>query len=465
MDITMLLAIPFIFAAIACGVSFAKKPKVGGAVATLGVFITLVMMFYLPLTPAYGLATTQISQLVAMTVLIIGVLASLCSVSYMTDAKARFYPLLLVFIGGTLGLVLSQNIMMLYLFLEVATLSSTVLIAHEGKDSYGNKGRTVDAATKYAFLNVMASVLALIGLILIYQQANSFDLKAIATAMAGAPKNLTYLISILLLIGLGTKGGLVPLHAWLPDAYGEAPTPVTIMLAGAMTEVALYALAVMLYAVIPAFSVVQYFILLMAVLTIAVGSLLMFTEKDLKKLLAYSSIEQSGLIIFGIALMSPLAMVGGVFQMVNHMLMKSLLFICAGAIIFTVGTKKIDELSGLAKRMPVVAVGFIIGFLAIAGVPPFNGFQSEYMILQAAFNAGLGWLAAIAVVSTFPMFAMYLIVMQKIFFEGAKEGAERIKVPAVFTVSIIILSLACIVIGLYPELITKLITGSLIGGT
>jgi multicomponent Na+:H+ antiporter subunit D len=184
-----------------------------------------------------------------------------------------------------------------------------------------------------------------------------------------------------------------------------------------------------------------------------------YTQKDLKRFLAYSSIEQAGIILFAIGIGSSAALAGGIFQIVNNMVMKTLLFLCVGAIIVATKKRDTDSLGGLVTKMPIVAGGFLIGALALSGIPPLNGFISEYMILQAGFQKG-GYYPALSVillVLTLPMFAAYIKVFQRAFLaeDGSREAPKVSYLSIYIIIPIIILSVLCVLMGIFPTAIIE----------
>ena len=394
----------------------------------------------------YGLDT--VALLIAYVVLVVGTIVTWYSLGYMKEVRPTYYPLLLIIISATMGTVLSYNLAAFYLFFEISTLAATFLVAYR-------KGMALEAATKFIALNSIGSSLALLGLILLFINSGTLDI----TALGSLSRNSAYIISLLLFVGIGTKIGVVPLHAWVPDSYSEAPTPVSSFLASTVKSATAFMLIRLIFAVNPTLDLVLFFIAVTAVITVGVGALMAYTQKDLKKLLAYSSIEQAGIIVFAIGIGSSAAVTAGIFHIINNMLMKTLIFLCAGAIIMATKERHIDSLSDLARKMPVVAAGFIIGAFALSGIPPLNGFLSEYMILQASFQKGGYYpiLGIVMLIFTLPMFAAYVKVFQKVFFRvdqnQAEKGGEIGYLTTYIIIPIIILSILCILLGVYPTLV------------
>jgi formate hydrogenlyase subunit 3/multisubunit Na+/H+ antiporter MnhD subunit len=386
--------------------------------------------------------------IVAYPVIIIGTFITWFSLAYIKNAGRIYYPLLLVVIGTTATAVISTNLATLYALIEISTLSTAILVTYR-------KGQAFEAATKFIILNSIGSSFTLIALILMFVSYGTLDISSFGSISS----NAILLISLFLLIGLGTKIGVVPMHSWVPDTYSEAPIPVSAFLAGTVKGASAFILIRLLFSMHPALDVVLLFISVTALLTVGIGAIMAYTQKDLKRFLAYSSIEQAGIILFAIGIGSSAALAGGIFQIVNNMVMKTLLFLCVGAIIAATKRRDIESLSGLATKMPIVAAGFLIGALALSGIPPLNGFVSEYLILQAGFQKGGYYpvLSIILLVLTLPMFAAYIKAFQRTFLATDRSWIipEVSYLSIYIIIPIIILSVLCVLMGIFPAAIIE----------
>jgi formate hydrogenlyase subunit 3/multisubunit Na+/H+ antiporter MnhD subunit len=456
MYITYTLIIPLVVAVLCAFLS--RKSKICAYVAVAGMTISAVLFtadWYINTSTttyldsaaaAAGLSSSWL--IVAYPVIIIGTIITWFSLAYIKNAGRIYYPLLLVIIGTTATAVISTNLITLYALLEISTLSTAILVTYR-------RGHAFEAATKFIVLNSVGSSFTLIALILMFVSYGTSDI----ASFGSIPSNTILLISLFLLIGLGTKIGVVPMHSWVPDTYSEAPIPVSAFLAGTVKGASAFILIRLLFAMHPALDVVLLFISVTALLTVGVGAIMAYTQKDLKRFLAYSSIEQAGIILFAIGIGSSAALAGGIFQIVNNMVMKTLLFLCVGAIIAATKTRDIESLGGLATKMPIVAAGFLVGALALSGIPPLNGFISEYMILQAGFQKG-GYYPALSVLLlmlTLPMFAAYIKVFQRTFLAGdeSREAPEVSYLSIYIIIPIIILSVLCVLMGIFPTAIIE----------
>jgi formate hydrogenlyase subunit 3/multisubunit Na+/H+ antiporter MnhD subunit len=454
MYVVYILIIPLLAAAI-CAL-FGRNATAAAYTAVIGMTLSALFFtvnWFIPSSASAGLdsvATTiglsTEGLMIAYVAIVVGAFITWYSLAYIKNARRIYYPLLLIIISTTAAAVLSTNLATLYIFFEIGTLSTAILVTYRG-------GRAFEAATKFIVLNSVGSSFTLIALILMFVYYGTLDISSFGSISS----NAILLISLFLFIGLGTKIGVVPMHSWVPDTYGEAPTPVSALLAGTVKAATAFILIRFLFAMHPALDVVLLFISVTAVLTVGVGAIMAYTQTDLKRFLAYSSIEQAGVIVFAVGIGSSAALTGGIFHLINNMVMKTLLFLCVGAVIAATRQRNIDGLSGLATKMPIVAAGFLIGAFALSGIPPLNGFISEYLILQAGFLKG-GYYPALSVVLlvlTFPMFAAYIKLFQRVFF----TVDEHVKTPELsyqsfyIIIPIIILSVLCVLMGIFPTAI------------
>jgi len=456
MYILYTLIIPLVVAAICA--FFSRNSKMCAYVAVAGMTLSAVLFTanwligmgattYLDsVATSAGLSSSGL--IVAYPVIIIGTFVTWFSLAYIKNAGRIYYPLLLVIIGTTATAVMSTNLATLYALIEISTLSTALLVTYR-------KGQAFEAATKFIILNSIGSSFTLIALILMFVSYGTLDI----TSFGSISSNAILLISLFLLIGLGTKIGVVPMHSWVPDTYSEAPIPMSAFLAGTVKGASAFILIRLLFSMHPALDVVLLFISVTALLTVGIGAIMAYTQKDLKRFLAYSSIEQAGIILFAIGIGSSAALAGGIFQIVNNMVMKTLLFLCVGAVIAATKRRDIESLGSLATRMPIVAAGFLIGALALSGIPPLNGFVSEYLILQAGFQKG-GYYPALSIillVLTLPMFAAYIKVFQRTFLATDRSGIipEVSYLSIYIIIPIIILSVLCVLMGIFPSAIIE----------
>lgn len=291
--------------------------------------------------------------------------------------------------------VVVDNLGLLWVAVEATTLVSAVLVG------FYNRRTSLEAAWKYVILCGVGIAFALLGVILLYFAGVQAGLDAGTaldwTRLLGAARRLNpalvRLAFAFLLLGFGTKAGLAPMHSWLPDAHSQAPSPVSAVLSGVLLNTALYAIlrfhAVALRALGPEFS--GNLLLTFGLISLGIAALFILVQRDLKRLLAYSSVEHVGLICVGVGLGGPAGLSGAVLHMIGHSLAKALLFLAAGNVGHRYHTFRMERLRGAVRALPVTGPLLVAGILAISGIPPAGLFLSEFSIVAAGFLYGKIW--------------------------------------------------------------------------
>ncbi|MDE3122968.1 MAG: hydrogenase 4 subunit F [Paracoccaceae bacterium] len=368
--------------------------------ASLVTFAAAVALVLLP-RPASGnyLMVDDLNVVFVVLNCFVGLTAALFSAGYigheietrrLTPVYVRFYHAMyqLMMFGMNLALV-SNNIGLMWVAIELATLTTVLMVGiyrtHEA----------LEAAWKYFILGSVGIALALFGTILVYVTAQPVvgegmpsmvwtRLIAAAPGFDPAPLNLAF---VFLLLGYGTKVGLVPLHAWLPDAHAEGPTPISAVLSGLLLNVALYAVLrfKMLMAAQPAALAPGPLMIGLGLLSVIFAGLMLYRRRDMKRFFAYSSIEHMGIITFAFGIGGPLANFAGLLHMAMHSLTKSAIFFGVGHVAQIKGTQRFDRIGGLTQSHPVIGWGLALGILAIAGMPPFGVFLSEFLVVTSSF--------------------------------------------------------------------------------
>lgn len=381
-------------------------------------------------------------------VTLVGFAISLFSIDYMDHygSKANFYALFLVMIAGMNGLLLVTDLFQIYVFLEVAAVASYALVA------FGLGHDELEASFKYLMLSAVASAFLLAGIVIIFGVTGGLDFQTVAQGLqALEAKYLVGICAAFFILGFGLKAALVPFHAWLPDAHPSAPAPISAALSGLLIKVSgVYALTrvfLNVFGLTPALSTVLMYL---GVVSMVLAAFLALGQTDIKRMLAYSSISQVGYIVLGIGLGTPLGILGGLFHLFNHALAKSLLFLTSGSLQMSTGTRNLDEMGGLGKRMPITAGTNLIGSLSIAGVPPLNGFWSKLIIIVALVQARQWAFAIIAVLASVLTLWYYLIIQRKAFFGKLNERWATVReAPFWMTASTVFLGLLCIATGIF----------------
>jgi hydrogenase-4 component F len=313
----------------------------------------------------------------------------------------RFYHSMyqVMMFGMNLALV-ANNIGLMWVAIEMATLTTVLMVGiyrtHEA----------LEAAWKYFILGSVGIALALFGTILVYMAAtpvlgeglDAMVWTVLVTKAAQFDPALLNVAFVFLLLGYGTKVGLAPLHAWLPDAHAEGPTPISAVLSGLLLNVALYALLrfKMLLALNPAAIAPGPLMVTMGLISCVFAAFMLYRRRDIKRMFAYSSIEHMGIIVFAFGMGGPLANFAALLHMTMHSLTKSAIFFAVGHIAQVKGTQKIADMGGLTVSNPVLGWGLVLGVVAIAGLPPLGIFMSEFLVVSSTF-ARDPWLATILV--------------------------------------------------------------------
>ena len=390
-------------------------------------------------------AVDGFSLFMLMAIALLTLAVGLFSINYMEHygAKANYYALLLMMMAGMNGLVLVTDLFGVYLFLEVAAIASYALVA------YGLEHDELEASFKYLLLSVIASAAILLAITLIFGMTGSLGFAAVAEGLRTLEaKAVVGFCSALFIMGFGLKAALVPFHAWLPDAHPSAPAPISAILSGLLIKVSgVYALTRIFFNVFGMTPALSQILMYLGAVSIVVAALLALGQKDMKRMLAYSSISQVGYVVLGIGIGTPLGIAGGLFHLLNHALAKGLLFLNSGSVQQATGTRNLDEMGGLAKRMPLTAGTNLIGALSIAGVPPLGGFWSKLLIIMALVQAKEWTLAVVAVLASVLTLWYYLLIQRKAFFGKLDEKWKAVK-EAPFWMSAATVLLALLVIGL-----------------
>jgi len=397
-----------------------------------------------------SLGIDGLSIVMILITLFIFSVASLFIWKYMENKENlnSFYSFLLLFLAGILGVALARDLILFYLFWELMLLSSYFLLVFWGEEEKKEK-----IALKYFIYTHIGSILILVAFLWLISWSGTSQMKEIAIYTHYYGSSLVPVI-LLLLFGFGIKLAIFPFHSWLPEAYASAPTPVAALFASIMMNAGIYGLIRFLIANFTRAMLEQFTfaLMIMAVITQFYGGFMALVEKDLKRMLGYSSISQMGYVLLGVASISFLGVGGAAFQIVNHALVKCLLFLIIGSIIYTTGVRNLEQLGGLAKLLPYSAFCFSIGALALAGAPPLSGFIGEFMIFGGALSTSYVVLAIISIVSATLTAGYALWWTRSIYFGPLKEVRVE-NTPSIFWSVIGVLSLTCILIGVFPEVV------------
>jgi len=403
------------------------------------------------------------SALMVLMVTLVSFLAVLYSLGYMRHDTGldKYYTLIIILELGMLGIAVTGDLFNFYVFLEIMSIASYALVAFRNDTWEG-----IEAGIKYMFVGSIASSFILLGIALLYGEYGTLTMGYLAVKIAQKPSVTAKVALAFFIAGLLFKSGASPVHMWLADAHPAAPSSISAMLSGLVIKIGgVYALARIIFSIYGAsinLKTVGWVIIVFACITLIVGNAMAVIQTDMKRLLAYSSVGQIGYILLGLGIglaacgsnVGQVALAGAIYHTFNHALMKALLFLIAGAVIHELGTRDLNELSGLAKTMPKTTFVFLIGSASIIGMPPLNGFASKWLIYEssALFNPVLG---AIAIIGTAFCTAAYVRVLYT-FFGRPSEKAMKAKDPeASMLWPMLLLTVAIVVMGLFPWRISE----------
>ena len=464
--IPLFVAIPlffgFLIPMITRRVSFKYLSDILANIATLSLLV--LSLFTIGKTAVYqmgswappigiNLVLDGFSSFMLIIVNLVSVTATLYSVKYMEmyTSKLRYYSLFLLMVAGMNGVILTGDLFNLFVFLEIASIASYALVG------FGCFHEELEASFKYLVLGCVASTFVLLGIALIYGSLGTLNMAHVALLISTHGLSNVLLFSLVLfLAGFGLKAALVPFHAWLPDAHPSAPAPISAMLSGVLIKaIGIYAMMRIIFNIFGLTVMMSKLLMVLGVVSMISGVFLAVGQWDIKRLFAYHSISQIGYIVLGFGLGTPLGILGGLFHLANHSIFKSLLFLNAGAVEYTTGTRELKEMGGLREKMPVTSTTSFIASLSIAGIPPFNGFWSKLIIIVACVQANELGFAVWAVIGSIMTLASFLKVQKFAFFGSLPESLKNIKeVPFLMAFSMICLAILCIVMGalLFPGL-------------
>ncbi|MFW9850312.1 MAG: NuoM family protein [Candidatus Thorarchaeota archaeon] len=412
----------------------------------------------------FGLYLDGIAFPITFAIVVLGFLSVVYAVGYTEHehSKPSFFANQLFFLMGMQWVTLATNLIEFFIAWELMLVPSYFLILFWGLPE--TRKRT---ALKFWLYTQSGAVCILIGFGLLYflSGATSFELAAIqgmlATYVGGA--DLLKLIFILLAAGFLVKMAVFPIHWWLPPVHAEAPTPISVLLSGAMIETGAYALVRFGTITLgPAASSLSFWVALLGVLTMFYGGFMALVQKDIKRLLAYSSVSQMGYVLFALGVFTVYGTSGGLFHLINHAFSKGLLFMVAGTVMHQTHIRNVDQLGGLSNKMPITAFMAAIGMMSIAGSPPLSGFASEWMMFLGGFHAAAPpgsetvlmnflVLSVFAVSSSIISAGYMLRFFWKVFLGPHPENLEDVKEgPRSMTIPMIILGFLIVFFGIFP---------------
>jgi hydrogenase-4 component B len=436
----------------------------------------------LPIPLHLYLLLDPLSLFFLFVIVLISVPSTVYSIGYMKDEyplkkRVAGWVLLAAFVLSMAWVVTAGNAFVFLVAWELMSLISYFLVTFDHQQE-----KSVQAGTIYIVMTHIGTAFITIAFLILFTYAGSFDFLALREASRTIPGGVRDILFLLFLAGFGTKAGIVPLHIWLPVAHPQAPSPISSIMSGVMIKTAIYGmLRFILFILGIETAWWGNLVLILALISCLVGVTYALMEHDLKRLLAFHSVENIGIILLGVGAsmvfltmhlprLAILALSAGLYHLVNHAIFKGLLFLCAGSVYKATGTRNMEKLGGLIKRMPWTAVSFLMGAMAISAIVPLNGFVSEWLTLQAFFLGALnssggykifmalcaallaltGGLAASCFVKAFGITFLAMPRTKKA--EEAKEAPFTMKAAMVF------LSLMTIAFGLAATVVLRFLT-------
>lgn len=425
-------------------------------------------LFYLTQSLPIYFSVDAVSVIFSAMTMIIFVCAGFFSFEYMKHEtkEKRYYGYYLIVFGVLNALCFAGNLITFYLFFEMLTLSSMPLVLHNGSRE------AIMAGLKYLFYSLCGAYAALFGIYFVckYGDSLTFTAGGVLTSSAAAEQTgLLLIVAFVMILGFSVKAGMFPMHAWLPTAHPVAPAPASAVLSAVIVKAGVLGIVRLVYYIFGASFLqgtwVQTIWLILTLITVFMGSMLAYREKVLKKRLAYSTVSQLSYILFGLAIMDAGSVTGGFLHVLAHGFIKSTLFLCAGAIIYTTGKTKVDELRGIGKEMPLTMWCYTIVSLGLIGIPPTGGFVSKWYLAVGSLQSAIpvfSWLGPVILLVSALLTAGYLLPLTiQGFFPGADYDYEHFKKrepSGWMTIPLLILTVLSVLIGLLPTPLVDYLT-------
>ena len=363
--------------------------------------------------------------MVSFVTLLVGIYSNKSVLRELPDKAVPFYSVYLLLVSGLMGIVVTADMFNLYVFLEISSLASYALIAIGG-------GTAVVSAFRYVILGTIGAAFYLLSVGYLYSVTGSLNMNDLAILLADLDRSNAVLVSFaFFVIGISIKMALFPMHTWLPNAYSDAPSAVSALLAGTTTKVAAYILVRVTFFVFqPNLSIelipITTLLSWMGAIAMLLGSVMTITQSDLKRMLAYSSVAQVGYIVMGVSLANTMSLTGGLLHLVGHAFMKGGLFLVAGGIIYQTGIRKIRDLRFLSIKMPWTAATFAVIACSLIGIPPTVGFFSKMYLILGAIDAEQWLFVTIIFVSSVLALMYFANVIRYMYFPKEDDALDTL---------------------------------------
>lgn len=394
------------------------------------------------------------SVLIALMFLVVGIYAFV----YLTheEREHQFMGFYLLTLGCLMGLSYAGSLITFYFFYEMMTLLSLPLVLHERTQE------SIAAAKKYLYYSCFGALCGLFGIFALAPYADTLEFTAGGT-LSAAEGNTGFVLAVtfVMILGFGVKAGMFPLHGWLPTAHPVAPAPASAVLSGVITKAGVLGIIRTVYYIVGADTVrdswVQIVWMILALITVVMGSTMAFREDVLKKRLAYSTVSQVSYVLLGLACLNTEGFTGALSHVVFHSLIKNALFMVAGIIIFKTGCTRVSQLQGIGKKMPITMWGWTLVSLGLIGIPPTSGFISKWHLGLGALDTDLGalrYLAPVCLIVSALLTAIYLLQPVINGFFVGKDGYKEItdqEPSAAMWAPVILLAAATVLYGVFPN--------------
>ena len=366
------------------------------------------------------------------------------------EPAKKYFILLMLMVTGAVGIVLTGDIFNMFVFIEIVSISGYGLTA------FYTRRHSAEAAFKYLFMGAIASTFLLIAIMLIYSQLGTLNIADIAQKMPQMDNKLKIMSLIFFIVAIGIEAEIFPLNGWAPDVYTQAPGPVGAAFAGIVVKSAIYASVRLVFTVFDISGALQLFMTI-GLITFIVAETTALRQERLKRMLAYSSIGQMGLVMIAFGIGTKEGVYAALFLMFNHAIIKSLLFFSGSYLVYNKKNKYIKHVNGMGKYLPLTSLLFTIGAFAIIGLPPFAGFWSKLAVLTAAADSKMTVLIATILAVSVLEAVYYLRVINRIYFykKKFKTIPQRPTFNALIAMSV--LGIIVLAIGFYPDLISGFI--------
>ncbi|UCG87170.1 MAG: hydantoin racemase [Gemmatimonadota bacterium] len=431
----------------------------------------VILLHLSSLGASWAIAVDPLSAFFLVIAVVVGVLSTVFSVDYMIrlekDSVAKFYPVLLVFFSSIVGVLVTSDFLFFLVFWELMTLTSFLLVTFERESSTSQR-----AGRKYFIVTHAATLCMVAGALIVWQISGSFHFAAMRDALGTLLDTQPvsgHLVIFLFVLGFATKAGVLPMGDWLPDAHPVAPSGMSALLSGVLVKLGIYGLLRVFCSFVPVSASLQAWgvvVALAGVGSLFIGTLAALMQTDSKRLMAFHTIGQIGYVCLGLGVglycladnpaLAALGLMGALFHVANHACFKACLFLGAGSVLYRTGERDMNKLGGLGTSMPLTAASSTIASMSIAGVPPFNGFASKWLILATCLLVGMSapLFLALAIVGLFislVTLASFLKVLGAVFLGQADENSDVREVPWTMALPQVVLAALCILLGVFPQ--------------